>query len=190
MLADQGFIARGDAEKLKSCVKVFDQVRLVSVAISLVKCVTLTNYASQHPLAQITRRGRVEVDFDDEAERLCGGAKGVADLLALHHARLELMLKIWHLAHDKPPAVVAWGEYAREHVELLAAAGLVEYLGHVMHPASHWRLTMDIKKRLKEGKSVPCNLKKDKHFDKGDALCPEITRSLETEPKKNLIGRN
>ena len=67
---------------------------------------------------------------------------------------------------------------------------MVEYLGHVMHPASHWRLTMDIKKRLAEGKSVPCNLKKDKHFDKGDALCPEITRSLETEPKKNLIGRN
>ena len=185
MLADQGFIARGDAEKLKSCVKVFDQVRLVGVPISFVKCVTLTNYASQHPLAQITRKGRVEIDFDDEAERLCGGAKGVADLLALHHARLELMLKIWHLAHDKPLAVVAWGEYAREHVELLAAAGLVEYLGHAMHPASYWRLTMDVKKRLKEGKTVPCGLKKEKHFDGGDALCPEITRSLETEPKIN-----
>ena len=105
MLADQGFIARGDAEKLKSYVKVFDQVRLVGVPISFVKCVTLTNYASQHPLAQITRKGRVEIDFDDEAERLCGGAKGVADLLALHHARLELMLKIWHLAHGTPLAV-------------------------------------------------------------------------------------
>ena len=190
MLADQGFIARGDAEKLKSCVKVFDQVRLVGVPISFVKCVTLTNYASQHPLAQITRKGRVEVNFDDEAERLCGGAKGVADLLALHHARLELMLKIWHLAHDKPLAVVAWGEYAREHVEILAAAGLVEYLGHVMHPASYWRLMMDVKKRLAEGKTVPCGLKKEKHFDGGAALCPEITRSLETEPKINLIGRN
>ena len=105
MLADQGFITPDGAEKLKSCVKVFDQVRLVGVPISFVKCVTLTNYASQHPLAQITRRGRVEVDFDDEAERLCGGAKGVADLLALHHARLELMLKIWRLAHGKPLAV-------------------------------------------------------------------------------------
>ena len=92
MLADQGFITPDGAEKLKSCVKVFDQVRLVGVPISFVKCVTLTNYASQHPLAQITRRGRVEVDFDDEAERLCGGAKGVSDLLALHHARLELSL--------------------------------------------------------------------------------------------------
>ena len=190
MLADQGFITLDGAEKLKSCVKVFDQVRLVGVPISFVKCVTLTNYASQHPLAQITRKGRVEIDFDDEAERLCGGAKGVSDLLALHHARLELMLKIWHLAHDKPLAVVAWGEYAREHVEILAAAGVVEYLGHVMHPASYWRLMMDVKKRLKEGKSVPCNLKKDKHFDGGAALCPEITRSLETEPKINLIGRN
>ena len=105
MLADQGFITPDGAEKLKSCVKVFDQVRLVGVPISFVKCVTLTNYASQHPLAQITRTGRVEVDFDDEAERLCGGAKGVADLLALHHARLELMLKISHLAHGKPLAV-------------------------------------------------------------------------------------
>ena len=105
MLADQGFITQAGAEKLKSCVKVFDQVRLVGVPISFVKCVTLTNYASQHPLAQITRRGRVEVDFDDEAERLCGGAKGVSDLLALHHARLELMLKIWRLAHGKPLAV-------------------------------------------------------------------------------------
>ena len=189
-LADQGFITPDGAEKLKRCVKVFDQVRLVGVPISFVKCVTLTNYASQHPLAQITRKGRVEIDFDDEAERLCGGAKGVSDLLALHHARLELMLKIWHLAHDKPLAVVAWGEYAREHVEILAAAGLVEYLGHVMHPASHWRLMMDVKKRLKAGKTVPCGLKKEKHFDGGDALCPEITRSLETEPKINLIGRN
>ena len=43
---------------------------------------------------------------------------------------------------------------------------------------------------IKEGKSVPCGLKKEKHFDGGDALCPEITRSLETEPKINLIGRN
>jgi len=190
MLADQGFITPDGAEKLKSCVKVFDQVRLVGVPISFVKCVTLTNYASQHPLAQITRKGRVEIDFDDEAERLCGGAKGVADLLALHHARLELMLKIWHLAHDKSLAVVSWGEYAREHVEILAAAGLVEYLGHAMHPASYWRLQMDIKKRLAEGKSVPSGLKKEKHFDGGAALCPEITRSLETEPKINLIGRN
>ena len=38
--------------------------------------------------------------------------------------------------------------------------------------------------------SVPCGLSKEKHFDGGDALCPEITRLLETEPKINLIGRN
>ena len=104
MLAEQGFITPDGAEKLKSCVKVFDQVRLVGVPISFVKCVTLTNYASQHPLAQITRRGRVEVDFDDEAERLCGGAKGVSDLLALHHARLDSCSRS-DLAHGKPLAV-------------------------------------------------------------------------------------
>ena len=77
---------------------------MVGVPISFVKCVTLTNYASQHPLAQITRRGRVEVDFDDEAERLCVRREGVADLLALHHA-VWALLKIWRLAHGKPLAV-------------------------------------------------------------------------------------
>ena len=45
---------------------------------------------------------------------------------------------------------------------------------------------MDIKKRLKEGKSVPCGLSKEKHFDGGDALCPEITRLLEARAKNKL----
>ena len=64
---------------------------------------------------------------------------------------------------------------------------MVEYLGHVMHPASHWRLTMDIKKRLslKRGMAkaeldeVRDNIKRNKTIV--DEMAANMGVSIETK---------
>ena len=64
---------------------------------------------------------------------LCGGAERARELLELYVKRIVLMLRIWELAHGKPPPVASWGENA---LALVAKLGdRVRVLGHHMHPA-------------------------------------------------------
>ena len=104
-----------------------------------------------------TRQGKVRLRPHVRFLELCEGDVAYAtEICERYRSYLLAVLALNRVARGKAVSIVSWGGHARDYVtkQFLHLEGLVDYVGHIMHPEAILAVGPDLKAKIEKGKFV------------------------------------
>ena len=114
-----------------------------------------------------TRRGDVRLRPHVRFLELCEGDVAYAtEICERYRSYLLAVLALNRVARGKAVSIVSWGGHARDYVtkQFLHLEGLVDYVGHIMHPEAILAVGPDLKAKIEKGKFVCIASKSDAYL--------------------------